>query len=305
MTKDGGRQPGDGQLEEAFRMARYDSFLVCPEMAAGKRVTKLREKKRAADHGGPPLTRAEEVTFRFLGLLYPPRRRSIDERTPAEHPFWDLPAEVEATPEPAKGGRPVARMSGTPQGDRWTLVEHPTYRKRQDRFTEALSGRLFEFVDRSEILGEACTLEFRIDLPQIIALELGISGHPPAEETTTERAVAQDSQSGVLGIGQHVHIDLTLKEVIGRPHGIELGVGPEHTHLCRRKVADADHPNLALAPPIATAAKLYLEHVPPKLKLMGFDGIHGAFWIGDSTGIDSPLGGGRCRRPILLIFEVG
>jgi hypothetical protein len=59
-------------------------------------------------------------------------------------------------------------MSGTPHGDRWTLVEHPTYRKRQDRFNEALSGRLFEFVDRSEILGEACTLEFRIDLPQII-----------------------------------------------------------------------------------------------------------------------------------------
>ena len=40
-------------------------------------------------------------------------------------------------------------------------------------------------------------------------------------------------------------------------------------------------------------------------KSMGFDGIHGAFWIGNSTGIDSPLGGGRCRRPILLIFEVG
>ena len=40
-------------------------------------------------------------------------------------------------------------------------------------------------------------------------------------------------------------------------------------------------------------------------ELMGFDGIHGAFWIGDFTGIDSPLGGGRCRRPILLIFEVG
>ena len=42
-----------------------------------------------------------------------------------------------------------------------------------------------------------------------------------------------------------------------------------------------------------------------KAESMGFDGIHGAFWIGDSTGIDSPLGGGRCRRPILLIFEVG
>ena len=93
-------------LEEAIRMARYDSFLVGPEMAAGKRVTKLREKKRVADHGGPPLTRAEEVSLRFLGLLYPPPRRSIDERILAEHPFWDerilaehpfwdLPAEVE------------------------------------------------------------------------------------------------------------------------------------------------------------------------------------------------------------------
>ena len=56
-------------LEEAIRMARYESFLVSPERAAGKRVTKLREKKRAADHGGPPLTRAEEVSLRFLGLL--------------------------------------------------------------------------------------------------------------------------------------------------------------------------------------------------------------------------------------------
>ena len=82
-------------LEEAIRMARYDSFLVGPEMAAGKRVIKLREKKRVTDNGGPPLTRAEEVSLRFLGLLYPPPRRSIDERTVTEHPFWDLPAEVE------------------------------------------------------------------------------------------------------------------------------------------------------------------------------------------------------------------
>ena len=44
-----------------------------------------------------------------------------------------------------------------------------------------------------------------------------------------------------------------------------------------------------------------LEHVPPELN----GRILTAFWIGDSTGIDSPLGGGRCRLPILLIFEVG
>jgi hypothetical protein len=79
----------EGDLEEAIRMARYDSFLFGREMAAGKRVTKLRAKKRAADNGGPPLTRAEEVTLRFLGLLYPPPRRSIDESILAEHPFWE------------------------------------------------------------------------------------------------------------------------------------------------------------------------------------------------------------------------
>lgn len=83
-------------LEEAIRMARYESFLVSPERAAGKRVTELRQKKRAAEHGGPLLTRAEEVTLRFLGLLYPPPRRTIDdERILEGHPFWDLPAEAQ------------------------------------------------------------------------------------------------------------------------------------------------------------------------------------------------------------------
>jgi len=87
-------------LEEAIPMARYESFLVSPERAAGKRVTKLRQKKRAANNGGPPLTRVEEVNLRFLGLLYPPPRSTIDEeRILAEHPFLDLPAEVERPPD--------------------------------------------------------------------------------------------------------------------------------------------------------------------------------------------------------------
>jgi hypothetical protein len=96
-------------LEEAIRTARYQSFLVSPEVAAGKRVTELRQKKRVADLGGPPLTRAEEVNLRFLGLLYPPPRCSIDERSLAEHPFWDLPAEVDLE---AKTKRVAAQVPG-------------------------------------------------------------------------------------------------------------------------------------------------------------------------------------------------
>ena len=102
-------------LEEAIRTARYESFLVGPEVAAGERVTKLREKKRIANRGGPPLTRAEEVSLRYLGLLYPRARRIIYERTLEEHPFWDLPAEVEATLETAKGGRRVERPVDVPR----------------------------------------------------------------------------------------------------------------------------------------------------------------------------------------------
>src|SRR5262249_35560389 len=102
-------------LEEAIRTARYESFLVGPHMAAGKRVTRLREKNRIADQGGPPLTRAEEVSLRYLGLLYPPAKRIIDERTLEEHPFWDLPAEVEATLETAKGGRRIERPVDVPR----------------------------------------------------------------------------------------------------------------------------------------------------------------------------------------------
>jgi hypothetical protein len=77
---------------------------VSLEIAAAKRVAELRQKKRVADTGGPPLSRAERVTLRFLGLLYPPPRRTIDEideRFLAEHPFWDLPAEAE---QPHEGG---------------------------------------------------------------------------------------------------------------------------------------------------------------------------------------------------------
>ena len=91
-------------LEEAIRTARYESFLVSPEIAAAKRVAELRQKKRVADTGGPPLSRAEKVTLRFLGLLFPPPRRTIDEideRFLEGHPFWDLPGEAE---RPREGG---------------------------------------------------------------------------------------------------------------------------------------------------------------------------------------------------------
>jgi hypothetical protein len=128
-------------------------------------------------------------------------------------------------------GVELAGIPGTPEGDRWALIKHPAHRKCQYRFAKALSRQLFEFIDRREILRVAVALEFRIDITEIIAVECGLHGHPPAEETTTQRAVTQDRQSSANGIGQHVSLDVALKEVVGRLHSVELGVSTKHPHL--------------------------------------------------------------------------
>jgi hypothetical protein len=79
--------------EEALRMARYYSFFNSPEVATRRRLTDLRERKRAADKGyGPPVTRAQKTTLRFLTLLYPSSPPpSPDKMTIAQHPFHDFP----------------------------------------------------------------------------------------------------------------------------------------------------------------------------------------------------------------------
>lgn len=80
----------DEDTEEAVRTARYDSFWEGPEVAARQRLADLCAKKRAADNQGPPLTHAQAASFRLLTLLYS-NPRETDEKTKAEHAFWNLP----------------------------------------------------------------------------------------------------------------------------------------------------------------------------------------------------------------------
>ena len=110
-------------LEEARRMARYDSFWLGPEIAARRRLAPLRGKRRIHEihrfHNGgyekrriwrtdrpppstragvykkqdgpPPLTRAEKVNLRYLALLYPPPPpRGPDALSLAQHAFRRL-----------------------------------------------------------------------------------------------------------------------------------------------------------------------------------------------------------------------
>ena len=110
-------------LEEARRMARYDSFWLGPEIAARRRLAPLRRKRRIHEihcfhnggyekrriwrtdrpptltcagmnrkqEGPPPLTRAERVSLQYLALLYPPRPpKGPDARSLAGHAFHRL-----------------------------------------------------------------------------------------------------------------------------------------------------------------------------------------------------------------------
>ena len=67
-------------LEEAIRMARYESFLVSPERAAGKRVTELRQKKRAM------AACVLGATAGFSEDTPPPRLRGTLDQVGREHP---------------------------------------------------------------------------------------------------------------------------------------------------------------------------------------------------------------------------
>jgi hypothetical protein len=78
-------------LEEAIRMARYDSFLLGHEMNARAQLTALQNKQRAAKRGyGPPLNAEQKAVRRALMLLYPQPHYKT-EFAPDDHPFFDLP----------------------------------------------------------------------------------------------------------------------------------------------------------------------------------------------------------------------
>jgi hypothetical protein len=102
-------------------------------------------------------------------------------------------------------------MASAPQRDRRSLIEHPSHRKRQDGFAEALAGELVQFINRSQILMEAWNLKFRIDVAEIVASEGRIRGHAAAQEAPAQRAVAQHGKPRVFSIGQHISFALALE----------------------------------------------------------------------------------------------
>src|ERR1700722_7587888 len=72
-------------------------------------------------------------------------------------------------------------VAAAPERDVDSLVEHPTYREVNHAPLKAPLWEAVELVDGAEILGIPGRLEFGVNAPQIIAAELRVLAHPPAQ----------------------------------------------------------------------------------------------------------------------------
>ena len=69
----------------------------------------------------------------------------------------------------------LARVPGTPKGNRRALIKNPPECEPQHRLAKALPRQRRQLTDGAKILREAGRLEFRIDFAQIVALETSFS----------------------------------------------------------------------------------------------------------------------------------
>lgn len=79
-----------------------------------------------------------------------------------------------------------------------------------------LVRELVEPLNGSEVLRVAGWLEFRVQLPEIIALESGIGPHPATEQAAAERTVAESHNSVRAAVGENLAFDVALEQIVRR-----------------------------------------------------------------------------------------
>ena len=83
--------------EEAHRLARRDSFLAGPEMAARERLITLQDKKRRLTSHTVHHSHLQATAYRLLSLLYP----SDPAPPPTEHMLEEHPFALEVADLPS------------------------------------------------------------------------------------------------------------------------------------------------------------------------------------------------------------
>src|SRR6266404_351891 len=131
-------------------------------------------------------------------------------------------------------------VTAAPERDADTLFEHPTHRQMDHAPVEAAPCELIELLHGLEILGKTGRLEFRVDAPQIVAVEGGVRTHAPAQQSSTECAIAERRDVVGTTVRQDVHLNGAFEKVVGRLQHVQWGHLAEALHLGNREVAHAD-----------------------------------------------------------------
>jgi len=113
------------------------------------------------------------------------------------------------------------------------LVQHPPHGNIHHVFSVSFLRQIIQLMNRIQVLREARRLEFRIGPAEIVAGEFCVRLHRPGQEPPAERPVSESAQILFAHVGQHVAINLPLKEVIRRLDGVQLRDRHELVHLLR------------------------------------------------------------------------
>src|SRR5258708_11036901 len=82
-------------------------------------------------------------------------------------------------------------VTAAPERNADTPVEHPPHRQMDYTPVKTALCQLIELPDGIQILGKSGRLEFRVDTPQIVTVELGVGSHAPAQQSSAERTIAE------------------------------------------------------------------------------------------------------------------
>src|SRR5215475_10134120 len=109
-----------------------------------------------------------------------------------------------------------------PQGKAILLpVENPAQGEVQDTFAVVVCRKAVKLPNGLQILLEARTLKFGIISAQVVAGECRSLRHFSREQATAQRSVGKRRNLVTPAIGQHVALDLALKQIVWRLGSME------------------------------------------------------------------------------------
>src|SRR5580704_3559144 len=139
----------------------------------------------------------------------------------------------------------LIEATAAPERNADPLIEHPTHRQLNHTPAVAALSELIELPHGVQILRKTRRLKFRVDAPQIVAVERAVRAHAPAEQPPTQGSITESRNVIGASIRQDVRLNGALEEIVGRLQHVQWGHLTKALHFGDREIAYADGPDLS------------------------------------------------------------